>query len=137
MDNGAKNSPFVLVSSPGMHEMGDSIQGILVQKGAHFPHHRIKYTTFANGEILPEIPKTVRGQHAFFLHPLQHPDPNIALIMMLLTNDALTRASIADITLVTPYIPYLRQDRKDKPRVPISARMVADLIESNHAVKKN
>jgi ribose-phosphate pyrophosphokinase len=129
-------SPFVIVSSPGMHEMGDSIRDILEHEGMSFPHYRLEYVRFANGEILPRIPETVRRQHVFFLHPLQHPDPNTAVMMLLLANDALKRASTAGITLVVPYIPYLRQDRKDKPRVPISARLIADLIESNGAVER-
>lgn len=130
-----ENSPFVLISSPGMHTMGDAIQGILRENGVEFPHYHLECTQFANGEILPLIPETVRRQHVFFLHPLQHPDPNTALMSMLLANDAMKRASISGITLVVPYIPYLRQDRKDKSRVPISARLIADLIESNRLVQ--
>lgn len=126
----------VLLSSPGMHEMAESIMPLLMARGARFSHQRISYTTFANGEIKPQIPETVRGMHAFFLHPLQHPDPNTALMSMFFTCDALTRGSVAGITLVLPYIPYLRQDRKDKPRVPISARVIADLIESNPRVDR-
>lgn len=129
-------SPFVLVSSLGMHEMGDTIQALLKAEGVLFPHYRIGYTTFSNGEVLPKIPETVRNQHVFFLHPLQHPDPNTALMMMFLANDALRRADVSGITLVTPYIPYLRQDRKDQPRVPISARQIADLIQSNKSVER-
>lgn len=107
----------------------------LEECGMSIPHYLIEFSTFANGEILPRIPHTIRGQHVFFLHALQHPDPNTAVMMMLIANDAIKRASAAGITLVTPYLPYLRQDRKDQPRVPISGRMLADLIESNHAVK--
>ncbi len=119
-----------------MHEIARSIKEIILdKKGVDFPCHEVEYTIFANKEILPRVPNTVRGQHIFFLHPLQFPDPNIALMKMLLTNDALSRASVAGITLVTPYIPYLRQDRKSAPRQPISARMVADLIESNRKVE--
>lgn len=129
-------SPFVLVSAPGMHEIAEAILVKLATKGMHFPHHRLEYTRFANGEVLPLIPHTVRRQHVFFLHPLLHPDPNIAIMMMLLANDALKRASVAGITLVVPFLPYLRQDRKDKPRRPISARMLADLIESNDKVER-
>lgn len=94
------------------------------------------HTLFANGELKPFIPETVRGKHVFFLHPLQEPDPNIALMLMFLTADALKRASVSGITLVLPYIPYLRQDRKDEPRTPISARLIADLIETNRKVER-
>lgn len=128
-------NPFVLVSSPLMNEFGDELCRHLETLGAVIPHYKLELTTFANGEILPHIPHTIRHQHVFFLHGLQHPDPNWALMTMLLANDAMRRASVSGITLVLPYIPYLRQDRKDKPRVPISARMIADLIESNDAVK--
>ena len=128
-------SNFVFLSSPLMHEFGNEVCGYFKIFGLEIPHYRIEFTTFANGEMLPQIPHTIRGQHVFFFHALQHPDPNIAVMMMLIANDAIKRASAAGITLVTPYVPYLRQDRKDKPRVPISARMLADLIESNHAVK--
>lgn len=135
--SGNGSSPFVIVSSPGMHGMARHIQEILrVERGVHFPHHEIEFTRFANGEYLPRIPETVRRERVFFLHPLQAPDPNTAIMMMLLANDALMRASASGITLVVPYIPYLRQDRKDKPRVPISARMLADIIESNRAVER-
>lgn len=131
-----KINPFVLVSSPGMYEMGDAVQKILEVKGVSVPHYKIERTQFANGELLPRIPNTVRRQHVFLLHALQHPDPNTAMMSLLLTNDALKRASVVGITLVIPYIPYLRQDRKDQPRVPISARVIADLIESNKAVER-
>ncbi len=130
-----EDSPFVLVSSPPMNEFGDELCCHLNTLGAIIPHYKLELTTFANGEILPHIPHTIRHQHVFFLHALQQPDPNTAMMTLLLANDAMRRAAASGITLVLPYIPYLRQDRKDKPRVPISARMIADLIESNDAVK--
>ena len=135
MDYRIKDS-FVLVSSPLMHDLADAIAKGLEQRGMHMPHYRIEYTTFSNGELLPQIPHPIRRQHVFFLHALQHPDPNTAIMMMLLATDAMQRASVGGITLVAPYLPYLRQDRKDRPRVPISARLLADLIESNRSVKQ-
>lgn len=123
------------MSSPLMHELGDQIVNELKLQGVEMPHHKMEFITFANGEVLPKIAQTIRGQHVFFLHALQHPDPNTAVMMMLIANDAMKRASAAGITLVTPFLPYLRQDRKDAPRVPITARLLADLIESNHIVK--
>ncbi len=134
---GAPGSSFALVSSPLMHGWGDIIAQYLIrERGVAMPHHKMEYTAFANGELLPQIPESVRRQHVFFVHALQYPDPNTALMTMFLTNDAMQRASVDGITLVLPYIPYLRQDRKDKPRVPISARTIADLVESNRAVKQ-
>lgn len=104
--------------------------------GTVLPHHKMEVGTFANGETFVRVPDTVRRQHVFLFHPMQHPMPNDALVRLLLTNDALRRASVAGITLVLPYMTYLRQDRKDKPRVPISARLMADLIESNKSVER-
>ena len=126
----------VLVSSPGMHSMAKIIVSLLNKQNNDFSHIKADYTNFANGEIKPKIPETVRGTHVFLLYALQEPDPNNAIISMLLTNDALTRASVTGITLVLPYIPYLRQDRKDEPRVPISARLIADMIEVNRSVQR-
>lgn len=131
-----KEGSFVLLYSPPMEEMAQAIVKHLEMKGMQLLHSRIEYTTFANGEMLPRIPHTVRRQHVFFLHALQHPDPNTAVMGMLLAMDAMRRASVSGITLVAPYIPYLRQDRKNEPRVPISARMLADLIESNKSVER-
>ena len=128
-------SKFVLLSTRLMHEFGSELCLYLEERGMSIPHYLIEFTTFANGEMLPQIPHTIRGQHVFFLHALQHPDPNTAVMMMLITSDAIKRASAAGITLVVPFLSYLRQDRKDRPRVPISARLLADLIESNRAVR--
>lgn len=116
--------------------MGRNIVSILEDTNGSFAHLEMECDTFANGEMKPWIPETVRGEHVFVLQALQEPDPNIALMQLLLTADALKRASVAGITMVLPYIPYLRQDRKDMPRVPISARLIADLIESNEKVER-
>jgi ribose-phosphate pyrophosphokinase len=126
----------IIVSSPGMHEMADRIAELLAEHTTSYSRIRAESTQFANGELKPCIPETVRGSHVFLLHALQEPDPNSAIMLMLLTADALKRASVAGITLVIPYIPYLRQDRKDEPRVPISARLLADLIESNKRIDR-
>jgi len=118
-----------------MHELGSEMQAHLKALGMIIPHYRMEFITFVNGEVIPRIPETIRGQHVFFLHALQQPDPNTALMMMFIANDAMKRASAASITLVTPYLPYLRQDRMDQPRAPISARLLADLIEANKKVE--
>lgn len=131
------SSAFVVVSSPLMHETAQAVVDLIGERyGVRFPHYRVGFERFKNGELMPRIPETVRRQHVFFFHALQEPAPNDAVMAMLLCNDALTRASVAGITLVAPYLPYLRQDRKHAPRVPISARMLADLIESNRSVER-
>jgi ribose-phosphate pyrophosphokinase len=125
-------SRFVIVSSEGMHEVAASVQKLLeVEHDTKLSHHHINYTTFANKEVCPKVSETVRRQHVLFFHPLQFPTPNDALMRLALSCDALTRASVESITLILPYIAYLRQDRKDQPRVPISSRVVADLIQTS------
>lgn len=85
--------------------------------------------TFADGEIYLQIKQNVRGMDVFVVQPTCGPvDRN--LIELLLFLDALRRASAKRITAVLPYYGYSRQDRKDKPRVPISAKLVASLIET-------
>lgn len=84
--------------------------------------------TFADGEIYLQIQENVRGADVFVVQPTSKPvDRN--LMELLLMMDALRRASADRITAVLPYYGYARQDRKDKPRVPISAKLVAKLLE--------
>jgi ribose-phosphate pyrophosphokinase len=84
---------------------------------------------FADGEIYLQIQENVRGGDVFIIQPTCTPvDSN--LMELLLMIDALKRASAERITAVLPYYGYARQDRKDKPRVPISARLVAALLET-------
>src|SRR5947209_7327079 len=84
---------------------------------------------FSDGEIYLQIKENVRGADVFIIQPTCTPvDRN--LMELLLMMDALKRASAERITAVLPYYGYARQDRKDKPRVPISARLVAALLET-------
>lgn len=84
-------------------------------------------TRFSDGEVYVQIQENVRGADVFVLQPTCHPvDEN--LMELLLMIDALKRASARRITSVIPYFGYARQDRKDKPRVPISSKLVADLL---------
>ncbi|RLB29351.1 MAG: phosphoribosylpyrophosphate synthetase [Deltaproteobacteria bacterium] len=83
--------------------------------------------TFSDGEIRIEIDENVRGRDTFILQSTSSP-VNDNLMQLLIITDALKRASARNITAVIPYYGYARQDRKVKPRVPISAKLVADLI---------
>jgi ribose-phosphate pyrophosphokinase len=84
---------------------------------------------FSDGEIYLQIKENVRGADVFIIQPTCTPvDRN--LMELLLMMDAMKRASAERITAVLPYYGYARQDRKDKPRVPISARLVAALLET-------
>jgi len=84
---------------------------------------------FSDGEIYFQILENVRGADVFVVQPCHYPVDN-HLLELLLMIDAFKRASAWRITAVLPYYCYARQDRKDKPRVPISAKLVADLLET-------
>jgi ribose-phosphate pyrophosphokinase len=84
-------------------------------------------STFADGEIMVEIGENVRGRDVFVVQSTSTP-VNHNLMELLIIIDALKRASAWRITVVLPYYGYARQDRKVAPRVPISAKLVADLI---------
>ncbi len=84
-------------------------------------------TRFSDGEAYAQIQENVRGADVFVMQPTCRPvDEHIMELLFMI--DALKRASARRITAVIPYFGYARQDRKDKPRVPISAKMVADLL---------
>jgi ribose-phosphate pyrophosphokinase len=84
-------------------------------------------TRFADGEAYVQIQENVRGADVFVIQPTCRPVDE-HLVELLLMIDALKRASARRITAVIPYFGYGRQDRKDKPRSPISAKLVADLL---------
>lgn len=87
---------------------------------------------FSDGEIHFFVEENVRGEDVFILQSGIY-DANFHLMELFLMIDAFKRASAERITAVIPYYPYARQDWKDRPRVPISARLVADLIEASGA----
>ncbi|MCG2713449.1 MAG: ribose-phosphate pyrophosphokinase [Candidatus Omnitrophica bacterium] len=82
---------------------------------------------FSEGEIRVKINENVRGKDVFIVQPTC-PPTNDNLMELLIMMDALRRASAARITAVIPYFGYARQDRKDQPRVPITAKLVANLL---------
>jgi len=84
---------------------------------------------FSDGEIYFQCLENVRGADVFVVQPCSNPVDN-HLLELLVMIDAFKRASAWRVTAVVPYYCYARQDRKDKPRVPISAKLVADLLES-------
>jgi ribose-phosphate pyrophosphokinase len=82
---------------------------------------------FSDGEIFVEIQESVRGADTFIIQSTCHP-VNDSLMELLIMADSLKRSSAASITAVVPYYGYGRQDRKVQPRVPITAKLVADLL---------
>ncbi|RMF92004.1 MAG: ribose-phosphate pyrophosphokinase [Nitrospinota bacterium] len=87
----------------------------------------ISISNFSDGEIYVQIHENVRGRDVFVVQPTC-PPVNENLMELLIIVDALKRSSARRITAVVPYYGYARQDRKDKPRVPITAKLVADLF---------
>jgi ribose-phosphate pyrophosphokinase len=91
------------------------------------PLGQAQVTRFADGEVYVEILENIRGVNCYVVQPTSTP-VNDNLMELLVMIDALKRASAGSITAVVPYFGYARQDRKAKPRTPISARLVADLL---------
>ena len=89
-------------------------------------------TKFSEGEVRVQIDENVRGKDVFVVQPTCPPS-NDTMMELLIMIDAFRRASAGRITAVVPYYGYARQDRKDQPRVPISAKLVANLITTSGA----
>src|SRR6266404_7921225 len=98
------------------YELGCSLAAVTVRE-------------FSDGEVHLQIQENVRGADVFVVQPTCTPVDK-HLMELLLMMDALKRASAERITAVLPYYGYARQDRKDKPRMPISARLIANLIQT-------
>jgi ribose-phosphate pyrophosphokinase len=88
---------------------------------------RVRLGNFSDGEIYCQIEDNVRGADVFIVQPTGNP-ANESLVELLIMLDAFRRASPARLCVVMPYMGYGRQDRKDAPRVPITAKLVANLI---------
>lgn len=93
-----------------------------------YPLSNIDVHRFSDGEMQVVINESVRGAQVFFIQSTFSPADN--LLELLLMIDSAKRASAGYITAVIPYFGYARQDRKDKPRVPISSKMIANLLEA-------
>ncbi len=103
----------------------------LAEKIAKFYGHAlsdVRIKRFSDGEMQPVVNESVRGAYVFFISSTFSPTEN--LFELLLMIDAAKRASAGYITAVIPYYGYARQDRKDKPRVPISAKLIANLLQA-------
>ena len=96
-------------------------------KFVEIPLGRADVTHFSDGEIYVEVGENVRGVNCFVVQPTCSP-PNQSLMEVLIMIDALKRASAGSIVAIITYFGYARQDRKAKPRTPITAKLVANLI---------
>ena len=104
----------------------------LAQEIAHYldmPLSEATIKRFSDGEINIQIAESVRGKDVYIIQPTSAP-ANANLMELLIMVDALKRSSAKSITAVMPYYGYARQDRKAAPRVPISAKLVADMLET-------
>ncbi len=93
------------------------------------PLGQARLRRFPDSEVSFQIDENIRGADVFIVQPSSTPvDPHIMELLVMI--DAFRRSSAARITAVIPYYGYARQDRKDKPRVPISAKLVANLLSA-------
>jgi len=115
---------YMLFSGTANEELATEVSQYLDQ-----PLSKAKITKFSDNEINIKIEESVRGKDVFIIQPTSAP-VNFNLMELLIMVDALKRSSARSITAVVPYYGYARQDRKAEPRVPISAKLVANLMET-------
>lgn len=114
------NSDIALVSGRANPELAKQIS-----KELNIPLLKVDIAQFKDGEIQVYYNETIRGKHVFIIQPTFSPSDNI--IELLIMIDAARRASAASINSVNPYFGYARQDRKDRPRTSIGAKLMANL----------
>jgi ribose-phosphate pyrophosphokinase len=102
-----------------------------ISKKINVPVSKSMVRKFADGELKVKIEENIRGRDVFIVQSTHPPADNILELLLFL--DAAKRASADRITAVIPYFGYARQDRKDEPRVPISSKLIANLLASSGA----
>jgi len=117
----AASSKMLLMSGTANLPLAEEIADHLGQ-----PLCEVTIRRFSDGEIFVKIDENVRGQDVFIVQPTCPPAENIVELLILM--DAASRASAARVSAVIPYYGYARQDRKDQPRVAISAKLMANVI---------
>jgi ribose-phosphate pyrophosphokinase len=121
MEEQGMNDELKLIAGTANPELGRKIASYL---GVDLC--QVEIGRFSDGEIKVRIEDNIRGRDVFIIQPTFAPADNLLELLLLI--DACCRASASRITAVIPYYGYARQDRKDQPRVPISAKLVANLI---------
>jgi ribose-phosphate pyrophosphokinase len=114
-------SDLKIFSGRANHPLGEKIA-----KAAGFPLGRLDIKNFSDGEIWAKFSDNIRGDDVFIVQSTQPPSDNLLELLILI--DAARRASARRITAVIPYFGYARQDRKDQPRVSVTAKLIANLI---------
>jgi ribose-phosphate pyrophosphokinase len=138
---------IALISSSTMSPIARSItqklheNEALRQEGFEYQHIELATTFFRSGELMPELPESVRSMQVYLFHCPFWPNANAGLMEIFLATNAIRLASAEKLTIVPTYIPYLRQDRKDEKdgkvrRVPISAKVIANFLFSDPIVKE-
>jgi len=118
-------SGYMIFSGTANPELSEEIADYL-----EMPLSKASIKRFSDGEISVQIAESVRGKDVFIVQPTSAPT-NANLMELLIMTDALKRSSAKSITAVVPYYGYARQDRKAAPRVPITAKLVANLMETS------
>jgi ribose-phosphate pyrophosphokinase len=114
-------SDLKIFSGRANHPLGEKIA-----KAAGIPLGRLDIKNFSDGEIWAKFSDNIRGDDVFIVQSTQPPSDNLLELLILI--DAARRASARRITAVIPYFGYARQDRKDQPRVSVTAKLIANLI---------
>ena len=115
-----------LFSGSAHHELAEGVAAFLGMEPG-----RIECRRFSDGEFWVKYQENIRGSDVFLLQPTHPPSDNLMELLIMI--DAARRASASRITAVIPYFGYARQDRKDKPRVAITARLIANLLQAASA----
>ena len=114
-------SQMLLMSGTANRPLAEEVATHLGQ-----PLCQVTIRRFADGEIFVKIDENVRGRDVFIIQPTNPPAENVMELLLLM--DAARRASAARVTAVIPYFGYARQDRKEQPRVAISAKLLANMV---------
>jgi ribose-phosphate pyrophosphokinase len=115
----------------GCRQSMDLAKSIATEYGASLG--QVNFSIFSDGEFQPSFEESIRGRRVFLIGSTHPSSDN--LMELLLMIDGAKRASARHITAVIPYFGWARQDRKDKPRVPIGAKMIAKILESAGATR--
>ncbi len=114
-------APVSIFSGNSNHLLAEKIA-----KGYGLDLGKVTFSKFSDGEFQPAFEETIRGHDVFIIQSTNPPTDNLMELLMMV--DAARRASARKVVVILPYFGFARQDRKDRPRVPIGAKLVANLL---------
>ncbi len=133
----AATDGIVFVHTDGMKPMARQAKQHLKKLGVtNVTLCPLELRRFDNGEVKPKILGNVREGRVYLFYDFRPGTPNDDVVNLYLVLDALHLADVCDVTLVAPYLPYLRQDRKDESRTPISGASIIRLLQSTPSLKR-